>query len=131
MGYLPLDKQKQAQIQQLYLSDVYAACRTLQGCSDVLTAGLRAIHQQASAAQQRPHASVRASFADAVKYFSAQHGPTDSMLLRYKESAHRREEGERNNCYTGPLQGQSQDRHMYRQVSIFLHNVFKFLYLLN
>lgn len=105
MRHLPYDTQQQAETQQLYVADVYAACRTLQGCSDVLTAGLRAIHQQATAVQQLPRGGVRASFADAVKYFSAQHGPTDSMILRNQEAVHRREEGERNNCcYTTLLQ---------------------------
>lgn len=83
--------QKQAPLQQAYVADVYAACRTIQGCSDVLTGGLLAIQRQASAVQDRPQVDVRASFVDAVKYFSAQHGPTDSVFVDKAEEFHRRE----------------------------------------
>ena len=74
-----------------YAAEVYAACRTIQGCSDVLTGGLLAIHRQASAVQDRPQVDVRASFVDAVKYFSAQHGPTDSVFVDKQEQFHQRE----------------------------------------
>jgi hypothetical protein len=79
---------KQAPLPKAYTADVYAACRTLQGCSDVLTGGLLAIQRKASAVQDRPQADVRASFVDAVKYFSAQHGPTDFMSVDKGERLH-------------------------------------------
>jgi hypothetical protein len=82
---------KQAPLQKAYIADVYAACRTLQGCSDVLTCGLLAIQRQASAVQDRPQVDVRASFVDAVKYFSAQHGPTDSLFVDKEGQFHHNE----------------------------------------
>jgi hypothetical protein len=78
----------QAALQEAYVEDVYAACRTLQGCSELLTAGLLAIQRQASAVQDRPQVDVRASFIDAVKYLSAQRGPTDSVFVDKQEEFH-------------------------------------------
>ena len=83
--------QKRAPLNQAYVANVYEACRTIQGCSDVLTGSLLAIERQASAAPDRPRVDVRASFVDAVKYFSAQHGPTDSVFVDKEEHFHRRE----------------------------------------
>lgn len=121
MGYRA---QKTASLQQAYAADVYAACQTIQQCSNVLTTGLLAIQRQASAVQDRPQVDVRASFVDAVKHFSAQHGPTDSVFVDKEEQFHLRPGVPVclcNNCHLVPRPQRARTRYSLARHSILMH----------
>jgi hypothetical protein len=58
---------------------VYAQCKTVKRCSDILAFGSERLAEPVA----RPStADVRCSFIDAVKYLQSYHGPTDSVFLR-------------------------------------------------
>lgn len=64
------------------VAHIQEGCNTLQGCSDVVSAAIEALHRQRSSnAKHRQQCTARVSFADAVKHLQSHYGPVDRKFL--------------------------------------------------